>query len=87
MRFRQFSFLFSMLMGLFACVQPVMAQRGKLVVVVNPREAYIYADGKPVVEANNHFVTLEAECTKSICTITAINPSPKMSRSRHIRRR
>ncbi len=60
MRFRQFSFLFSMLMGLFACVQPVMAQRGKLVVVVNPREAYIYADGKPVVEANNHFVTLEA---------------------------
>ena len=36
---------------LLICVQPVMAQSGKLKVHVNPREAYIYADGKPVVEA------------------------------------
>ena len=37
-----------------------MAQRGRLVVRVNPRETYIYADGKPVVEARGHFVTLPA---------------------------
>ena len=45
---------------LLICVQPVMAQSGKLKVHVNPREAYIYADGKPVVEARNHSITLPA---------------------------
>jgi outer membrane protein OmpA-like peptidoglycan-associated protein len=37
-----------------------MAQSGKLVVHVNPREAYIYADGKPVAEARGHHISLPA---------------------------
>ena len=36
-----------------------MAQWGKLIVEVHPREAYIYADGKPVVDAR-HWVSLPA---------------------------
>jgi len=60
MRVRHFNFLLSALIPLLVCVQPVMAQRGKLVVRVNPREAYIYADGSPVVDAKGHFVTLPA---------------------------
>jgi outer membrane protein OmpA-like peptidoglycan-associated protein len=60
MRVRPLSFLLSALVLLSACVQPVMAQRGKLIVRVSPKETYIYADGKPVVEANGHYVTLAA---------------------------
>jgi outer membrane protein OmpA-like peptidoglycan-associated protein len=60
MRIRQLSFLLSTVVLLLIYVQPVMAQRGRLIVRVNPRETYIYADGKPVVEARNHFVTLPA---------------------------
>ncbi len=63
MRIRQFSFLLSSAVLLLICAQPVMAQRGKLIVRVNPREAFIYADGKPVVEAR-HSVTLDAGAHK-----------------------
>src|ERR1019366_7406977 len=45
---------------LLASVQPLMAQRGRLTVRVVPREAYIFADGNPVVDANHHFVILDA---------------------------
>ena len=58
--FASFSFLLSSVALLLICVQPVMAQRGKLIVRVNPRETYIYADGKPVVEAKGHYVILPA---------------------------
>ena len=51
-------FFLSMAVLLLICVQPVMAQTGKLVVRVVPREAYIYADGKPVMEARGHHVVL-----------------------------
>jgi outer membrane protein OmpA-like peptidoglycan-associated protein len=60
MRIRQFSLLLSPIVLLLMCVQPVLAQRGKLIVRANPREAYIYADGEPVVEARGHYVTLPA---------------------------
>jgi outer membrane protein OmpA-like peptidoglycan-associated protein len=60
MRARQFSFLLSSIALLIVCVQPALAQRGKLIVRANPREAYIYADGEPVVEARGHYVTLPA---------------------------
>ena len=61
MRIRQLSYFLSGIVALLlVCVQPVMAQRGKLIVHVNPREAYIYADGKPVVEARGHYVALTA---------------------------
>jgi len=60
MRIRQLSFLLSTLVLLLICVQPLMAQSGKLIVRVNPRETYIYADGKAVVEARGHHVTLPA---------------------------
>jgi outer membrane protein OmpA-like peptidoglycan-associated protein len=60
MRIRQLSFSLSMIVVLLICVQPVMAQTGKLVVHANPREAFIYADGKPVAEARGHHVTLSA---------------------------
>jgi outer membrane protein OmpA-like peptidoglycan-associated protein len=60
MRIRQLSFLLSAAVLLLICAQPVMAQSGKLVVHVNPREAYIYADGKPMVEARGHHVVLAA---------------------------
>jgi len=40
--------------------QPMMAgDTGKLIVKVHPREAFIYADGKPVVDAR-HWVSLPA---------------------------
>jgi len=60
MRIRQPSFLLLSIAVLLIGVQPVMAQRGKLIVRVIPIEAYIYADGKPVVEANGHYLTLAA---------------------------
>ena len=60
MRIRQLNFLLSAAVLLLIGVQPVLAQRGKLLVRVHPREAYIYADGKPVVEARGHFVNLDA---------------------------
>ena len=58
MRMRQLRFLLSMVPLSLFFVQPVMAQRGSLIVHVNPREAYIYADGQPMVEARNHYVSL-----------------------------
>ena len=61
MRTRQLSYFLSCMVALLlVSVQPVMAQGGKLIVRVNPREAYIYADGKPVVEARGHHVALPA---------------------------
>ncbi len=60
MRVLKLSFPLCTFALLLACVQPLMAQTGKLVVHVNPREAYIYADGKPVLEARGHHVTLSA---------------------------
>ncbi len=45
---------------LFSCAQPLVAQTGKVKVHVNPREAYIFADGKPVAEARGHSLTLPA---------------------------
>ena len=50
----------SMAVLLLFSVQPVMAQRGKLIVHATPRQAYIYADGQPVVDSNGHYVTLPA---------------------------
>ncbi len=61
MRVRQLGYLLSATAALLLfSVQPLMAQRGKLVVRVVPREAYIFADGIPVVDANHHFVVLDA---------------------------
>lgn len=61
MRARQLSYLLSATAALLMfSVQPLMAQRGKLVVRVVPREAYIFADGFPVVDANHHYVILDA---------------------------
>ena len=61
MRVRQLGYLLSATAALLLfSVQPLMAQRGKLVVRVIPREAYIFADGIPVVDANHHFVVLDA---------------------------
>jgi outer membrane protein OmpA-like peptidoglycan-associated protein len=61
MRFRQLSYLLSALaVLLLASVQPLLAQRGRLTVRVVPRQAYIFADGNPVVDANHHFVILDA---------------------------
>jgi outer membrane protein OmpA-like peptidoglycan-associated protein len=61
MRVRQLGYLLSATAALLLfSVQPLMAQRGKLVVHVVPREAYIFADGIPVVDANHHFVVLDA---------------------------
>lgn len=53
-------FFLAMAILALVCAQPVMAQTGKLKVRVTPRETYIYADGKPVVEARGHTVTLSA---------------------------
>ena len=61
MRVRQLGYLLSATAALLLfSVQPLMAQSGKLVVRVVPREAYIFADGIPVVDANHHFVVLDA---------------------------
>jgi outer membrane protein OmpA-like peptidoglycan-associated protein len=61
MRVRQLSYLLSATAALLLfSVQPLMAQRGRLVVRVVPREAYIFADGIPVVDANHHFVVVDA---------------------------
>jgi outer membrane protein OmpA-like peptidoglycan-associated protein len=61
MRVRQLGYPLSAMAALLLfTVQPLMAQRGKLVVRVSPREAYIFADGIPVIDANHHFVTLDA---------------------------
>ena len=60
MRIAQLRFLLFAIVPLLIYVQPIKAQNGKLVVHVNPRETYIYADGKPVAEARGHHVTLPA---------------------------
>ncbi|MGD1154897.1 MAG: OmpA family protein [Terriglobia bacterium] len=61
MRVRQLSYFLSATAALLLfSVQPLMAQRGRLVVRVVPRETYIFADGIPVVDANHHFVVLDA---------------------------
>ena len=71
---------------LLICVQPVMAQSGKLKVHVNPREAYIYADGKPVAEARGHSLLSQRESIKSTSTTTVINQNPVTLPSKGIRR-
>ena len=61
MRVHQLSLLILSAALLLFCVPPVMAgDRGKLIVHASPPEAYIYADGEPIVEAKGHFVTLPA---------------------------
>jgi outer membrane protein OmpA-like peptidoglycan-associated protein len=61
MRVRQLGyFLVATAALLLFSVQPLMAQTGKLVVHATPREAYIFADGKPFVDANHHSVVLGA---------------------------
>jgi outer membrane protein OmpA-like peptidoglycan-associated protein len=58
-RHLSFSIMATAALLLFS-VQPLMAQTGKLVVHATPREAYIFADGKPFIEANHHSVVLAA---------------------------
>jgi len=62
MRVRQLSLPALSALLLLICGRPVMAgdARGKLLVHADPREAYVYADGEPVVEAKAHYVTLTA---------------------------
>ena len=61
MHVRHLSYFLSGIVALLlVSVQPVVAQGGKLIVHANPREAYIYADGKPIVEARGHHVALPA---------------------------
>lgn len=60
MRKRQFGFLLSTLLLLLSGVQPLLAQRGKLLIRVNPPETYIYADGVPMLEARGHYLKLSA---------------------------
>jgi len=61
MRVRHLSYFLSCVVALvLVSVQPVMAQGGKLIVRANPRETYIYADGKPVAEARGHHLALPA---------------------------
>ena len=59
MGIRKLSLLGSSVALLLIGVQPLTAQWGKLIVEVHPREAYIYADGKPVADAR-HWVSLPA---------------------------
>src|SRR5579872_1736954 len=54
------NFLLTIAVLLLTCVQPLMAQAGKLVVRAIPREAYIYVDGMPIVEARGHHIALPA---------------------------
>ena len=61
MSVRQLSVLITSAILLISCVQFATAgksDRGGLQVRVSPREAYIYADGEPVVEARGHYATL-----------------------------
>lgn len=60
MRIRRLSLFLSTVALFLACVHPVLAQTGKLIVRSNPREAYIYADGHPMIEARGHYVRLSA---------------------------
>lgn len=62
MRVRQLRFSVLSAALLLICVRPGMAgnDRGKLLVHADPREAYVYADGEPVVEAKAHYITLTA---------------------------
>ena len=60
MRIRNLSMLALAVALLLIGTQPMMAgDTGKLIVKVHPREAFIYADGKPVVDAR-HWVSLPA---------------------------
>jgi outer membrane protein OmpA-like peptidoglycan-associated protein len=60
MRIRKLSILLSVLAVLLLIgVQSTQAQVGRLVVKVEPIQAYIFADGDPVVEAAHHSVFLE----------------------------
>ena len=59
MRVHKLSFLFMALPVLLLMnVQTTRAQTGLLGVRVVPRQAYIFADGNPVVDANGHFAVL-----------------------------
>jgi outer membrane protein OmpA-like peptidoglycan-associated protein len=65
MRVRQLGYFASCMVAfMLVGMQPVMAQTGKLVVHATPREAYIYADGKPISEARGHQVALAAGAHK-----------------------
>lgn len=61
MRIQRIGILMSTLAALMLiCVPSSWAQEGKLMVRVVPREAYIFADGNPVVDAAHHYVILNA---------------------------
>jgi len=61
MRLRQIHYpLSAMAFLLLVSVRPAMAaDKGRVIVRVTPPETYIFADGKPVVEAHRHYVTLD----------------------------
>jgi outer membrane protein OmpA-like peptidoglycan-associated protein len=60
MRYRQLSYLLSALaVLLLASGLPLVAQSGTVTVHVVPRQAYIFADGNPLVEANHHFIIFD----------------------------
>jgi outer membrane protein OmpA-like peptidoglycan-associated protein len=54
------NFFLAMAVLMLIGVQPVLAQRGNLVVHAQPRQAFIYADGEPVVDADGHRICLTA---------------------------
>ena len=59
MRIRQLSFFLSALaVLLLISVQPPRPSQGRLVVRVIPGQAYIFADGNPVVDVDHHYLVL-----------------------------
>lgn len=60
MRVHKLSFLLMALpVLLLISIQTTWAQQGLLGVRVMPRQAYIFADGRPVVDASGHFAVLD----------------------------
>jgi hypothetical protein len=61
MRSRRLNYsLLAMAILAFISVHPLMAQSGRLTVRVVPQQAYIFVDGNPVVDADHHFVIMDA---------------------------
>jgi hypothetical protein len=59
MRVRHLSLLIAWVALVLICAQLGMAVKdGHLVVHVYPKQAYVYADGEPIVESLGHFITL-----------------------------
>ncbi len=61
MRVRNLSYLFTAIAAvLLISARPAKAELGHLIVRVSPATAYIFADGKPVVDARGHYAILDA---------------------------